>query len=530
VQVTSKVTGTYCYPGCKLKLLSFLKNCFIKKITGVLILLLVFNIPLFPQLKKENYPLKIGSKKFTESVILGEIATQLARIRSSNVKHLRELGGTRILWNALIKGDIDIYPEYSGTIREEILAGENITNDESMKNVLSKMHISMSKSLGFNDTYAVGMKKSLADRLNIKTISDLKEHPELRFGFSNEFMDRKDGWPGLRDKYNLPQKNVKGLDHDLAYRGLANNSIDVIDFYSTDADIKYYNLKALKDGLHYFPEYKAVFVYRSELESRSPNALKSILRLEGNIPESTMIKMNAEVKINKIPETIVASNFIKEKFSIKTNYEVDTFFERIWLYTREHLFLVLISLFGAIITSIPLGIFAYKNQKFANVILGITGVIQTIPSLALLVFMIPLLGIGAWPAIVALFLYSLLPIVRNTYSGLTDIPISIKESAEALGITSLARLRLIELPLALRSILAGIKTSAVINVGTATLGALIGAGGYGQPILTGIRLDDVSLILEGAVPAAILALLVQGLFDLLEIFLVPRGLRIKSSN
>ncbi len=495
-----------------------------------MIILIAINISLFPQKIEESYPLKIGSKKFTESVILGEIASQLAHLKDPNVKYLREIGGTRILWNALIKGDIDIYPEYTGTIKEEILAANNISSDSALKIALNKMNISISKSLGFNDTYAIGMKKNVANKLHIKTISDLKNHPDLRFGFSNEFMDRKDGWPGLRSRYNLQQQNVAGLDHDLAYRGLENGSIDVIDFYSTDAEIKYYNLQVLTDNLNYFPEYKAVFVYRTELSSESPAALKSILRLEGNIPESTMIKMNAEVKIDKVPEKAVASDFIKKKFLIKTNYEINSFIDRIWTYTKEHLFLVLISLLAAIVVAIPLGITAFKNQKFANVILGITGVIQTIPSLALLVFMIPLLGIGSWPAIVALFLYSLLPIVRNTYTGLMDIPVQIKESAEALGLSSSARLRLVELPLATRSILAGIKTSAVINVGTATLGALIGAGGYGQPILTGIRLDDVSLILEGAIPAALLALLVQGLFDLLEKFLVPKGLRIKESK
>ena len=488
------------------------------------------NIHLFPQVNQKDYPLKIGSKKFTENVILGEIASQLARLEDSDVQYLKEIGGTRILWNALIKGDIDIYPEYTGTIKEEILAGENISSDSSMKKALSKMNISISKSLGFNDTYAIGMKKDMANKLHIKTISDLKDYPNLRLGFSNEFMDRKDGWPGLRNIYKLPQKNVTGLDHDLAYRGLENGSIDVIDFYSTDADIKYYNLQVLRDDLNYFPEYKAVFVYRSELKSKSPSALKSILRLEGNIPESAMIKMNAEVKLNKVPEKAAASEFIKKKFSIETKYEVNSFMDNIWTYTKEHLFLVLVSLFAAILVSIPLGITAFKNQKFANIILGITGVIQTIPSLALLVFMIPLLGIGSWPAIVALFLYSLLPIVRNTYSGLMDIPVQIKESAEALGLSPLARLRLVDLPLASRSILAGIKTSAVINVGTATLGALIGAGGYGQPILTGIRLDNVSLILEGAIPAALLALLVQGFFDLLEKVIVPKGLRISDKN
>lgn len=482
---------------------------------------------LFPQ---ENSEIKIGSKKFTENIIIGEIAAQLARLKNSNVIFLRQVGGTRVVWNALLKGDIDIYPEYTGTIKEEILAGKSINSNEELVSALNKMKIKMSKPLGFNNTYALGIKKSLAGKLNIEKISDLKKYPGLKFGFSSEFMNRQDGWPGLRDKYNLPQENVTGLDHDLAYRGLDNGAIDLTDLYSTDAEIKYYNLKILEDDLNYFPEYKAVFLYRSDLEMKAPAALASILKLENSIPESTMIKMNADVKINGKSESETASNFIEEKFSLKTTYEKKSFWDRLIFYTKEHLFLVLISLAAAILVSIPLGIIAFQNQKIANLILGITGIIQTIPSLALLVFMIPLLGIGAWPAIVALFLYSLLPIVRNTYSGLQNIPNHIKESAEALGISSFARLRLVELPLASRSILAGIKTSAVINVGTATLGALIGAGGYGQPILTGIRLDDISLILEGAVPAAVLALLVQSLFDFLELIFVPKGLRLNSGK
>ena len=258
---------------------------------------------------------------------------------------------------------------------------------------------------------------------------------------------------------------------------------------------------------------------------RAPEAVKSFLRLEGAVTDSEMTEMNAKAKIDKIPEGKIASEFIKEKFGIATQFKRETIFSRLLKNTRDHLFMVIISLAAAILFSIPLGMFASRNKKAAGVILGTVGVIQTIPSLALLVFMIPLIGIGSWPAIIALFLYSLLPIVRNTYSGLEDIPPHIKESAEVLGLPASARLRLIELPIASRSILAGIKTSAVINVGTATLGALIGAGGYGQPILTGIRLDDVSLILQGAVPAAVLALLVQWLFDLIEIFVVPKGIR-----
>jgi len=495
-----------------------------KNLLKIFIVAAILSSLLFPQ-EKETHII-VGSKKFTESVILGEMAVQLARSVDPQAEHKREIGGTRVLWSALLRGDIDIYPEYTGTIRQEILAGQKISNDEEMKNILNAENIKISRQLGFDDTYAIGMQKSLADKLGINKISDLRKHQGLRFGFSNEFLDRKDGWPGLQQAYNLPQQNVTGLDHDLAYRGLQEGSIDLVDFYSTDAEIDYYHLKVLEDDLNYFPEYKAVFLYRKEIEKQNPEALAQILRLEGSIPESTMIKMNSEVKIDGMPEAAAAAEFIGQHFGLQTTYEKETFWIRLWKNTKDHLFLVVISLFAAIITAIPLGILAFKKKKSGSIILSIVGIIQTIPSLALLVFMIPLIGIGAWPAIFALFLYSLLPIVRNTYTGLDGIPGYIKESAEVLGISSVAKLRLVELPMASPSILSGIKTSAVINVGTATLGALIGAGGYGQPILTGIRLDNISLILQGAVPAAVLALLVQGFFDLVEKIFVPRGLKL----
>jgi osmoprotectant transport system permease protein len=252
-----------------------------------------------------------------------------------------------------------------------------------------------------------------------------------------------------------------------------------------------------------------------------------LAKLGGKISADNMITMNARVKLEGETESNVAANFVNDHYSLKIKTRKIGFGDRLWLNTREHLLLVLISLSGAIIIAIPLGILAAKFSGLEKIILGTVGIIQTIPSLALLVFMIPLLGIGGPPAIVALFLYSLLPIVRNTFTGIHDISSPIRETALALGIPASFRLRVIELPLASRSILAGIKTSAVINVGTATLGALIGAGGYGQPILTGIRLDDIGLILEGAIPAALLALLVQWLFDLSEYLIIPRGLRLK---
>jgi osmoprotectant transport system substrate-binding protein/osmoprotectant transport system permease protein len=472
---------------------------------------------------------QVGSKVFTESVILGELATQLGNAAGVETVHRSQLGGTRVLWEALLGGQIDAYPEYTGTIAQELLPG-TAANMGSLRAALAKRGIGMTGSLGFSDTYALGMPEALAARLGIKTISDLRVHPGLRFGFSNEFLERNDGWPALRAAYGLPQRNVTGLDHDLAYRAISFGKTDVIDLYSTDAEIAFYHLRVLDDDKHVFPDYEAVYLYRLDLEKRAPAFVKAIRRLEGAIDAPSMIAMNAASKLRKVPESRVASEFLLARLQIKTEAHTATFLQRLLMRTREHLVLVSISLAASIIVAIPLGLLAFAWPRLGHVILAVVAVIYTIPSLALLVFMIPLLGIGTWPAIVALFLYGLLPIVRNTHAGLLGIPPGLRESAIVLGLSPAARLLRVELPMAAPSILAGIKTAAVIIVGTATLGALIGAGGYGQPILTGIRLADNRLILFGAVPAALLALLVQGGFGLLERVMLPRGLRLKARS
>ena len=473
---------------------------------------------------------RIGSKKFTESVILSEMITQHLQNNDISATHKDQLGGTRLLWKALVQGELDIYPDYTGTIIYEILQGDEISSDADIKTALARYGVSMTDPLGFNNTYALGVTPFTARKFELEKISDLHQYHELRFGFTNEFMDREDGWPGLRGHYLLPQTAVRGLDHDLAYKGLESGSIDLIDLYSTDAEIAYYQLSVLHDDKSYFPDYRAVILYRTDLKNRFPEVQTCLSQLSGIISEAEMIKMNSDVKLDGRSEAEVAQNFLNVKFNTLSKIKISTRLDRLITTTSEHLFLVCLSLGAAILVAIPLGIWGARNSTQGQVILSVVGIIQTIPSLALLVFMIPLLGIGGPPALVALFLYSLLPIVRNTLSGLNGLPIAVQESARALGLPPSARLRLIELPLAAPSILAGIKTSAVINVGTATLGALIGAGGYGQPILTGIRLDDTSLILEGAIPAAVLALLVQWSFDFAERTFLSPGLQRKQES
>ena len=488
---------------------------------------------------EEKPVVRIGSKSFTESVILGDLLSHLARNAGATVEHRSELGGTQVLWKALIQGDIDAYVDYTGTIREELLAdaikaGARIHSEGDMRDEMAKLGVVMSDRIGFNNTYALGMRESVAEPLKITKISDLRNHPDLKLGISDEFMERKDGWQQLATKYRLPQRDVRTMDHNLAYRGLEHNSIQITDLYTTDAEIEFYQLRTLEDDQGFFPTYYAMVLMRDDLPKRAPKVAESILKLENSISSDEMVKMTAEVRLDHQLESNVAANCLNKKMglsiplqSVGAGAEWKRFLGRLGKTTLEHMFLVAISLSCAILIAIPLGILSARNETVGQTILGVVGVIQTLPSMALLVFMIPIFGLGSIPAIAALFFYSLLPIVRNTYAGLTQIPKVTIESADVLGLSRSARLKLVELPLALPSILAGIKTAAVINVGTATIGAFIGAGGYGAPILTGIRLSSIPLILQGAVPAAALALIVQFGFSYIEKKFVSPGLQIR---
>ncbi len=473
-------------------------------------------------------PVRVGSKAFTESVILGELATDVLQRRGMRAEHLRELGGTRVVWDALVRGDVDVYPEYTGTLAEEIFGGR--VRPDALGPALAAAGVTMGPALGFEDGYALGMREDVAGRLGIQRISDLRKHPELRLGFSNEFLDRADGWRALQRAYALPQRNVRGLDHELAYRGLRAGALDVVDLYSTDPEIQAERLRVLEDDLHHFPEYRAVLLVRTDLAGRVPEAPAALETLAGQIDAPAMIAMNARARLERVPEREVAAAFLGAHFgeaSVPAAGPGPGIVRRIATRLGQHLTLVGISLGLSLAFALPLGVLAARRRRLGQAVLAGVGVVQTIPSLALLVLMIPLLGIGTRPAIAALFLYGLLPIVRNTHAGLLGIAPDLRESADALGLPGWFRLTKVELPLASPSIVAGVKTSAVIAVGTATLGALVGAGGFGQPILTGIRLADTALLLEGALPAAALALAVEAAFDGLERLVVPRGLRLE---
>ncbi|HWG42813.1 MAG TPA: glycine betaine ABC transporter substrate-binding protein [Gemmataceae bacterium] len=495
---------------------------------GALLVILALMLPgcTRPQGKNEKPMVRVGAKAFPESQILGEMLRLLAREVGADVEDLRSLGDTGAAWNALLLGRIDAYCEYTGTLTQQVLADEDVATPEKLRRALAKRGLRMSRSLGFANSYGLGMTRKHAAKLDIHTISDLRKHPKLTIGLSAPFLDRPDGWRALRKFYDLPQDTRDGMEHALAYTSLSASTLDVTDVYTTDAAIHQRDLIVLADDRHFFPSYDAIILYRADLDRRAPQAVDAFLRLEGTISESAMIDLN--VRVGKEKPLGIAASFLRESMKMPVEVRDETLAERELRWTGQHLMLVAVSLTLAILVAVPLGIAAARHPRLGYFLLAAISIVQTIPALALLVLLLVLMNrIGPAPAIAALFLYSLLPIVRNTYTGLHDIPLPLRESAEALGLSPWPRLYLIELPLASRAILAGIKTAAVINVGYATLGGLIGAGGYGQPIMDGVTRNDPQLILEGALPAVVMALLVQALFEGIERFVVPRGLRLR---
>ena len=455
--------------------------------------------------------LKVGSKRFTESYILGELLAQMA-----GAEHKPGLGNTAILQEALKSGAIDLYPEYAGTIAREILKTEDKLDLAAINQRLQPLGFAASVPLGFSNSYALGMREADAKRLGINTISQLARQPALRFGLSHEFLGRRDGWPGLRASYGLPQA-ARGLDHGLAYEALAAGEIDVMDLYSTDAKIERYRIAVLEDDRRFFPAYDALLMHRADAPARFPAAFEAFRKLEGRIDAGTMVRLNARAEIDKIPFAQVASEYLGQSAKGARTLWSALFAPDFGRLLAEHLALVFGSLVVAALIGIPLGMLAARSRLLAQPVLVLTGLIQTVPSLALLAFLIPLTGtIGVWPALIALFLYALLPITRNTHAGLVQVPKGLVDAGTALGLTSRQILAQVKLPLALPTIMAGVKTSAVINVGTATIAAFIGAGGFGERISQGLALNDHAVLLAGALPAAALALAVHAVFELVE--------------
>lgn len=480
--------------------------------------------------------LRIGSKRFTESYILAQLMAQTVARKTGSQPEVRQgLGNTAIVYEALRSGNIDLYPEYAGTIALEILKHPGAMTLPEMNAGLAPLGLGAAIPLGFNDGYALAMRDETAARAGVKTVSELARHPELKLGLSNEFIGRGDGWPGLAQRYGFRQQPV-GLDHGLAYEAVAGGQVDVIDIYTTDAKIAHLKLRVLEDDRKYFPRYDALVLYRLEVPQRFPAQWAALQSLQGRIDEAAMIAMNARAELQSVPFDAIARDFLGTSVANGTSgaaqpaaapagatqgpdrgFMAKLLGPDLARLTMQHLTLVLVSVGAAVLLGVPLAVAAFARPRWRGALLAVAGLLQTVPSLALLAALIGLTGaIGAVPALLALTLYALLPIMRNTVAGLSEVGEGIRQAGTALGMTHAQRLRHVELPLALPTVVAGIRTAVAIAIGTATIAAFIGAGGYGERIVTGLALNDRELLLAGALPAAALALVCEVLFELLE--------------
>ena len=473
-------------------------------------------------------PVVVGSKRFTESYVLGELVRQQLLQAGVAATHKPGLGNTAILEQALASGAVDVYPEYTGTIVRELLKREGNPSIEELNRWLAPRGLKAEVPLGFNNTYALALRESVAQRLGVTTITDLAKLPPgaLKPGLSHEFQQRADGWPALQRAYALPFAAGAALDHGLAYEALRAGQVDLIDVYSTDAQVGRQGLRVLVDDRQFFPRYDAVLLMRSTLDATP------LLPLAGRINDAAMVAMNASVEIDRLGFDEVARAFLAGEVAATATAGATptptptapgpSFLRRLFSpdlprLLWQHLTLVFGSVALAVAAGVPLGVWAWRRPRAAAWVMGAVGVLQTVPSLALLAFLIALLGsIGFVPALLALFVYALLPVVRNTHAGLAGVPAGQGAAAAALGLRPAQVLRHVQLPQALPTLLAGVKTAAVINVGTATVAAFIGAGGLGERIVAGLAVNDRELMLAGALPAAVLAVLVQAVFYGLE--------------
>lgn len=494
--------------------------------------------------QSSKQPLVIACKNFTENEILAEIMAQLIEARHPDIPVERRynLGATLVVFDAMKNGNVDIYPDYTGTGWAILLKIDQRIRD-SLKayavvaqRMQTELDIHWLMPFGFENSFALAMAEDRANELDIEKISDLIPHQkDLSIAVSLQFDERDDGYKGLTNAYNLKIGTKRVMEHGLAYESIRSGEMDLVDTWTTDGKLSRLKMRILEDDLGFFPPYDACPVVRGEILKKYPELHKTLNQLGFQMDNETMQEMNRRVEEGETVKSVARSFLISLRL-IQGKTQKQTRSSNFFLLMKqrvgetfrlagEHLYLTGIAVLLAILIAVPLGIALTRWEPLASITLGATGVIQTIPSLALLVFMIPMLGLGMKAAIAALFLYALLPILRNTYTGINEVDEHLLEAARGIGMKNGQILWKVELPLAVRTIMAGIRTATVISIGVATLAAFIGAGGLGEPIVKGLQLNETNLILAGAVPAAMLALLVDFLLGRIENLVRPRGMR-----
>lgn len=486
----------------------------------------------------------VGSKNFDESKLLAEMFARLIEARTDlTVERKLGLAGTKICLDALRNGEIDLYPEYTGTGLVDILGeapvgGRVPTLVRVREAFLAEWNLHWLAPLGFENAYELAVPKELAEGRAIRTISDLAAvSGELTAAFGYEFAERDDGLPGLHRTYGLEFGTVRTMQQALKYEAAGARRIDCLDVYTTDGRLVAYDLVVLEDDRGFFPPYEACALVNGETLARHPEIGAVLGLLSNAIDGATMQRLNYRVDTEGEAIQVVAQDALAS-LGLVGDAAVDAVTSRnrslpgyMWaaresLSARvgEHLALSAMGLLLAALVAVPMGLALERRRDVAEPFIRAIGLSQTIPSLALLAFMIPLFGIGALPAVIALWIYAIFPILRNTFTGVRDASPNAVAAAHALGMTPRQVLLKVRLPLAAPVIMAGVRTAGVITVGTATLAAFIGAGGLGQPIVAGLQSADETIVLSGAIPAALLALLVDGVLSRIEHRLRPKGL------
>jgi osmoprotectant transport system permease protein len=488
-------------------------------------------------------PVQVGSKDFGESRLLGEIFSQALEARGVAVTRRLGLAGSDVAFQALRQGSLDVYPEYSGTLLYSVLhlapaPGDARAEDARLGELLAREYqLLWLPSLGFSNGWVLAVPRALASRDHLVTLSDLArrsaEAPSLSAAFSPEFLGRRDGLPGLTEAYGLHLDGARPMAQPIKYAAVTSGAVNVIDAYATDGRLAALGLVPLEDDRHFFPGYDAAPLVRADLAARSPSALAALLSLRGRLDADSMRRLNRQVEEGRAPSEVAAEWLRTEGLRGGKPSEQATaakgFLGYAWDRRRylgalllRHLELTGAALLLASIVGFALGLLSSRSRAAAAIALKSTALLQTIPGLALLAFLVPWLGIGAWPALVALFVYALLPIVQATYAGLRGVDPELVDVAVGMGMTEGQVLFRLRLPPAAGVVISGLRTAAVIAVGTATLAAFVGGGGLGEAIVAGLTLNDPRLILLGAIPAALLALLVDWLLAVLEAAVSPR--------
>ncbi len=433
----------------------------------------------------------VGSKPNTESKIIAEmIALALETTGEAQVERKFGLGETPIILEHLKAGKIDIYPEYSGNIGDLLISASWDKTLGKIRGALAGHKIVTSGTLGFNRTSTLAVKKDNTRFKDINTISDLKKLSGFKGGFTYKFLRSGRGLFPLMKDYGITQKKVRKMSKKRMIETINSGEVEIIEMASTDPALLKYNLKTLKDDRGFLPKYLAFMLTKKDFPTKYPASWKILHDvLVGRITEADMARMNAQVELEGKSYSAIAAGFLK-KAGVNTNFSM---WKQIYPKLLTHIQLVIIPLLLSTIFGVFLVVMAAKNKVFEKLVTLMNRFYKPIPFLVFLCILIPFLGTGKTPVYMTLFIFGIFPIVKYSFPNWS-----------------------------IHNILSGVKNTAFINVGMATIAAYVGAGGLGDLIISGLSGNDKNMILMGVIPAIILGVLIHLLIELSDKYMSPK--------